>query len=116
MAISINQINLFNSDRGLHTVRRPINKEYKPKYTVKTIKHFGGNIIIWESFSCYEPLYRMQDIVNALDYIHILQNCMLPYAEENMPLRWVFPQDNDHKHMAKCTKTWFVNNKIKLLD
>lgn len=112
------KINLFNSDRGLHTVRRPINTEYNPKYTLKTVKHGGGNIIVWGSFSYYGvgPLYRIQGIMKATDYVDILQNCMLPYAEENMPLRWVFQQDNDPKHTAKCTKTWFGNNKIHLLE
>lgn len=112
------KINLFNSDRGLHTVRRPTNTAYNPKYTIKTVKHGGGNIVVWGSFSYYGvgPLFRIQGIMKATDYVGILQNCMLPYAEENMPLRWVFQQDNDPKHTAKCTQKWFNDSKINLLD
>ena len=33
-------------------------------------------------------------------YKGILNDVMLPYAEENMPLVWQFMHDNDPKHTA----------------
>ena len=37
------KINLFGSDALKKYVRRPKRKEYDPRYTVKTVKHGGGN-------------------------------------------------------------------------
>lgn len=112
------KINLFNSDRGIHHVRRPPNAAYNPKYTIKTVKHGGGNIMVWGSFSYngVGPLHRIQGIMKATDYVEILQECMLQYAEDNMPLRWIFQQDNDPKHTAKCTKEWFRVNNIDVME
>lgn len=112
------KVNLFSSDRGVHHVRRPIHQEFNPKYTLKTVKHGGGSIMVWGSFSYYGvgPLYRIQNIMKSADYTEILKNTMLPYAEENMPLKWVFQQDNDPKHTAKYTKKWFQDNKINVLE
>ncbi len=37
--------------------------------------------------------------MDQFEYIKIIKEVMLPYAEEEMPLEWVFQQDNNPKHM-----------------
>ena len=41
---------------------------------------------------------------------------MLPYAEEDMPLKWVYMQDNDPKHKSCRVKSWFMEDRIVAMD
>ena len=111
------KFNRFGSD-GKQYVRCPQNQELSPLYTLKTIKHGGGNVIVWSSFSwCgVGPLHRIQGTIDQHMYKEILENIMLPYAEENLPLVWKFQQDNDPKHTAKSVKMWFYAKKINVLE
>ncbi len=99
-------------------VRRPPKTEFRPQYTTKTIKHGGGNIMVWGCFSWVGvgPIYWIKQIMNADKYVEILETVMLPYAEYDMPLKWVMQQDNDPKHTSKKAKEWFLRNKIEVME
>ncbi len=47
------KIVLFGSRGCRQFVRWPPNTEFKPQYTVKTVKHGGASIMIWGCFSYY---------------------------------------------------------------
>lgn len=110
------KINLVGSDARQY-VRRPPNQELLPKYTKKTVKHGGGNIKLWAAFSWYGvgPIYWIKGIMDQNEYIHILENVMLPFANEEMPIVWKYQNDNDPKHTSKKVKKFFEDRKMSVL-
>jgi hypothetical protein len=108
---------MYNSD-GMKRVRRPVNTRFNPKYVTPTIKHGGGSVFLWGYFSWngVGPLHRIEGIMDRFVYRDILQNVMLPYAEWEMPLRFVFQHDNDPKHTARLVQEWFQNNNVEILQ
>lgn len=103
------KIVLYGARGSRQYVRRPANSEYNPKYTTKTIKHGGSSIMIWACFSFYGvgPIYWIKETMDRTVYVRIMEEIMLPYAREEMPLLWVFQQDNDPKHTSKLAQQWF---------
>lgn len=110
------KVNLIGSD-GKRWVRRPTNKAFQPQYTAKTVKHGGGNIMVWGCFSWYGvgPIFLIKDVMDQHRYAEILQDVMLPHAEWEMPLRWQFMHDNDPKHTSKKVQKWLVDNKVTVM-
>lgn len=47
--------------------------------------------------------------------VNILQNTMLPYAEEEILLRWTFQKDNDPNHTSSAAKEWFSKNGVRVM-
>lgn len=111
------KFNIKNSD-GLKLVRRPKGQRLNPRYSKGSVKHGGGSVMVWGCVSGngVGPIHRINGIMDRFVYKDILQTIMLPHAEEEMPLSWIYQQDNDPKHTAKCVKEWFVANKIEVLQ
>ena len=111
------KFNLCNTD-GIRYVRRPVNARFNPCYNFGTVKHKGGNIMVWGSFSLsrISPLHWIVGIMDQVQYGEIMEKVMLPHARQNMPPDWVLQQDNDPKHTAKSVKKWFMDNEMRVME
>ncbi|KAK6304500.1 hypothetical protein J4Q44_G00250860 [Coregonus suidteri] len=92
--------------------------EYNPKNTIPTMKHGGGNIILWGCFSAKGTgrLHRIEGRMDGAMYREILANNLLPSVRAlKMGRGWVFQHDNDPKHTARATKEWLRWTKFGLL-
>lgn len=112
------KIVLFGTPGTRTFVRRQKNQEFKPECTLKTIKHGGAKINIWGCFSYNGtgPIFWIKPMMTAEVYVGIMRETMLPYAEWNMPLRWVLQQDNDPKHTSKLAKEFFARNGVQVME
>uniref|UniRef100_A0A8R1ICG9 HTH_Tnp_Tc3_2 domain-containing protein n=1 Tax=Caenorhabditis japonica TaxID=281687 RepID=A0A8R1ICG9_CAEJA len=92
---------LFGLD-GISYAKRPVGTRFNSKYQTPTVKHDGGNVMVWSCFSSFGvgPLHRIRSNMNRFVYEHILQNVMLPFARASPRLRYSFLQDNDPKHTS----------------
>lgn len=111
------KFNITDTD-GIKYVRRPDGQRLNPRYYKTTVKHGGGSVMVWACFSGQGmgPLHRIHGIMDRFMYKDTLQNVMLPYAEEEMPLRWIFQQDNDPKLTAKIVTQWLGDNNVRILS
>uniref|UniRef100_A0A3B5REE9 Tc1-like transposase DDE domain-containing protein n=1 Tax=Xiphophorus maculatus TaxID=8083 RepID=A0A3B5REE9_XIPMA len=54
--------------------------------------------------------------MDQFEYTRIREEVMLLYAEEEMPLKWVFQQDSDPIHTSKRAKSWLQKNRIQVME
>ncbi|KAK3566596.1 hypothetical protein QTP86_001080 [Hemibagrus guttatus] len=112
------KIELFGKNSTCRVWRRK-NAELHPKNTIPTVKHGGGNIMLWGYFSAKGPgrLIRVKERMNGAMYREILSKNLLPSARAlKMKRGWVFQHDNDPKHTARATKEWLRKKNFKVLE
>jgi len=107
---------MFCSD-DLKYVWRLKGLRYHHHYQIPTVKHGGESIMVWGCFHAggAGSLMKVDGILDQFGYRDILENHMLPYAEEHMPLSWVFQQDNDPKHTSHLVRNWFTDNHVTVM-
>ncbi len=93
-----------------HRVWRRRNAAYDPKNTIPTVKHGGGNIMLWGCFSA-KGTGQLHRIKGKMDGAMYRQD----QGIENGSWR-IFQHDNDPKHTAKATKEWLKKKHIKVLE
>ena len=99
-------------------VWRRHNERYNPECTIASVKH-DKKIMVWGCFAACGAgnIYRVQGIMEQIQYREILEDQLLPSAEDLFPEGgWIFQQDNDPKHTAKLTKKWFGDAGVLILD
>ncbi len=91
-------------------VRRRRNAAYDPKNTIPTVKHGGGNIMLWGCFSAK----RHDNCTTSKGWW--TGPCTVRARALKMGRGWVFQHDNDPKHTAKATKEWLKKKHFKVLE
>lgn len=100
-------------------VWRKKDEAHNPKNTIPTVKHGGGNLMFWGSFSASGPgsLVKVNGIMKKEQYLEIIKDNIRQDAEKlALGPDWILQQDNDPKHTAKIVKKWFEDSHINVLE
>jgi len=110
---------LFGSD-GRQWYWKKTNESLSTRHIRPTVKHGGGNIMVWGCFTSggIGYLCRIDGGLDGELYRKILNDEFIATLNwYNMDKEQViFQHDNDPKHTANLTKQWFVDHNIKVLD
>lgn len=111
----------FSTTRHVQDVRVFVdwNTEYDQKNAISTVKHRGGNIFLWSSFSAKGTgLHYTEGTMDQwATYHQTLEKNLLSSARKlKMGRRWVFQHDRDPKHTTKATNKCLKTKGIKVLE
>ena len=74
----------------------------------------GGSLMIWGAFvnDTIFDLYIMEGKYNSEKYCDMLEECLVPFIQQN----WTFMQDGASIHRSKHTMEWLKQKKISVLE
>lgn len=102
--------NIFGSD-GRAKVWRKANTALDPKHLVSTVKHGGGNVMVWGAVAAsgVGNLVFIDGNMDRHQYKYILEQNLKPSVDQlNLGASWIFQQDNDPKHTAHIVRDWLL--------
>ncbi|KAI6653057.1 hypothetical protein LOD99_3893 [Oopsacas minuta] len=109
---------LHTNDRRAY-VRRKKGEEFSERCHQKTCKYGGDGILVSECF-CWSGarlLWKVSGNLKTTSYIDILENALIPSVDlHSLHSDWTFLQDNAPCHRSKCTKQWFGEQKIEVMN
>jgi transposase len=112
------KINFFGSD-GVRWGWVKNNSHLDTNGLVQTVKHGGGNIMIWGCMTWHGPgfISKIDGGLDAKLYVEIIDEC-IPQTVEHYSINkseMIFQQDNDPKHTSKIAVKYFDEKKMNIL-
>jgi transposase len=112
------KINRFNSDGRVWAWIR-CSDNIQERQVKGTVKHGGGNIMIWSCITAKGPGYlcKIEETMDQVVYKEILQTHLLNtlnFYKMNSS-RFIFQHDNDPKHTAKSITAWLEDRGIQTM-
>ncbi|GFX54788.1 transposable element Tcb2 transposase [Trichonephila clavipes] len=105
--------------RSIRKVWRKYKKTLEPKNVLPTLKHGGGNVMVWGCVANNGEgnLAFIDNKMNAFAYMDVLRHNLLDSAKKlSMENTFIFQQDNDPKHTAIVTKTCLLYHAPRRLE
>ena len=106
------KFNIFGND-GKQIVWRKPNTALNKENLTPTVKHGGGNVMIWGCMAAsgVGNLVFIESIMDQYKYLDILKSNLQQSVQKlSLPQTFSFQQDNDPKHTALTVKTWLLYN------
>jgi len=105
------KFNIFGHDGPSKVWRKP-NEALKEKNLISTIKHGGGNVMVWGCVAAggVGQMVFIDEKMNKNMYKDILSQNLIPSALKLglNPKSFLFQQDNDPKHSSYLVQEWLV--------
>lgn len=103
------KFDLFGSNRRMY-VRRMANERFVNSCLTPTMKHGGGNIMIWGGI-CTKGVTRLKRIEGIMDkkvYHSILVHRAIPEGKKLLGKGFVYQEDNDPKHSSHFCRNYLA--------
>lgn len=112
------KINFFNGSDGKINVWRNPKEEFATQCIVPTVKHGGGNVLVWGCMSAtgVGDLHFIEQNMDAKLYHHILVRHLQPSARRLIGAKFIFQHDNDPKHTSKLVKSYLAKKRVQVLQ
>ena len=104
------KFNVFSSERRFKVWRRP-NEAFKSQNLCPTVKHGRGSVLVW-GYMSVAGVGNLVFIDGNMDqhiYLNILKNNLEERVHKfELTGLFIFQQNNDPNHTAKCVKEFLI--------
>ena len=92
--------------------------EQDKKYTFETDCRRRPGIMVWGAISANGARYicRMKGAITSKAYVEMLEKVLLEDVKEDLPVDWIFQQDNAPAHNAHATRQYLEEEGIRVLE
>lgn len=90
----------------------------KPETVLSRRQNGGGGIMVWGAFSAFgvSKLALLKGRQNTQCYLKVMDEYLLHYTDDKLPVTWIYQQDNAPIHVSQAARSWFSSQGIRLMD